>query len=92
VRQRSIADITFNCSGLTWPAWANVLLEQVGGEAMAQGGGVTRLAISAIWAAAWQARVSWRVVIGLAEFWPGNSQPRGLAALSLISQTNVLRA
>src|SRR6478752_5037144 len=41
--------------------------------------GVTRLAISAMWAAAWQARVSWRVVIGLAGFWPGNSQPCGRA-------------
>jgi hypothetical protein len=28
------------------------------------GSGVTRLVSSAIWAAAWQARVSWRVVIG----------------------------
>src|SRR5689334_24008945 len=39
--------------------------------------GVTRLVISAIWAAAWQARVSWRVDIGLAGFNPGNSQPCG---------------
>jgi hypothetical protein len=37
--------------------------------------GVTRFVISAISAAAWQARVSWRVVIGLVGFWPGNSQP-----------------
>src|ERR1700716_2870118 len=37
--------------------------------------GVTRLVISAMWAAAWQARVSWRVVIGLAGRRPGNSQP-----------------
>jgi hypothetical protein len=29
-------------------------------------------------AAAWQARASCRVVIGLPEFWPGNSQPGGL--------------
>src|SRR5690242_19263416 len=32
--------------------------------------GVTRLVISAIWAAAWQARVSWRVV------WAGRLQSR----------------
>ncbi|MGY3081243.1 hypothetical protein ACVWZZ_007651 [Bradyrhizobium sp. LM6.10] len=37
--------------------------------------GVTRFVISAISAATWQARVSWRVVIGLVGFWPGNSQP-----------------
>jgi hypothetical protein len=36
--------------------------------------GVTRLVISAVCAAAWQARVSWRVVIGLTGFCPGNSQ------------------
>src|SRR2546428_789122 len=41
--------------------------------------GDTRLVISAACAAAWQARVSWRVVIGLTGFWPGNSQPCGCA-------------
>src|ERR1051326_5770076 len=40
----------------------------------------TRLSISAIWAAAWQARLSWRVVIGCAGSRPGNSQPCGRAA------------
>ncbi len=30
-------------------------------------------------AAAWQARLSCRVVRGLTGFWPGNSQPRGRA-------------
>src|SRR5438132_547620 len=40
----------------------DVLLEQVSGKAVPQG--VQRLLVSAIWAAAWQARLSWRVVIG----------------------------
>src|SRR5216683_2450944 len=40
----------------------------------------TRLLISAIWAAAWQARLSWRVVIGCTRSRPGNSQPCGRAA------------
>jgi hypothetical protein len=31
--------------------------------------------VSAMWAAAWQARVSWRVDMGATGFWPGNSQP-----------------
>src|SRR5215207_290324 len=35
----------------------------------------TRLLISAICAAAWQARLSWRVVIGCTRSRPGNSQP-----------------
>src|SRR5258705_2223849 len=34
----------------------------------------TRLSISALWAAAWQARLSWRVVSGFSRFCPGNSQ------------------
>jgi hypothetical protein len=42
----------------------DVLLEQVGGKAVPQVCRETRLLISAIWAAAWQARLSWRVVIG----------------------------
>ena len=41
--------------------------------------GVTHLVISAICAAAWQARVSCRVVRGLIGSWPGNSQPCGRA-------------
>ena len=39
-----------------------------------------RLLISAICAAAWQARLSWRVVIGWAGSRPGNSQPCRRAA------------
>jgi hypothetical protein len=39
-----------------------------------------RLLISAICAAAWQARLSWRVVIGWAGSRAGNSQPCGRAA------------
>ena len=38
----------------------------------------TRLLISASWAAMWQMRFNWRVVIGLTGFWPGNSQAQGL--------------
>jgi hypothetical protein len=38
------------------------------------------LLISAICAAAWQARLSWRMVIGWAGSRPGKSQPRGRAA------------
>ena len=38
----------------------------------------TRLPISATWAAAWQMRLSCRVVIGFTGFWPGNSQATGL--------------
>src|SRR5258705_3243819 len=34
-----------------------------------------------MWAAAWQARLSWRAVIGLTGFIPGNSHPCGRAAL-----------
>src|ERR1700674_3598952 len=41
--------------------------------------GVTRLLIAAMSAAARQARVSWRVVIGLTAGRPGNSQPWGRA-------------
>src|SRR5207245_1498078 len=40
----------------------------------------TRLLISASGAAAWQARLSWRVVIGCTGSRPGNSQPCGRAA------------
>src|SRR6266478_5464441 len=40
----------------------------------------TRLLISARWAAAWQARLSWRVVIGCTGSRPGNNQPCGRAA------------
>jgi hypothetical protein len=40
----------------------------------------TGLSISAISAAAWQARLSWRVVRGLIRFCPGNSQPCGRAS------------
>ena len=40
----------------------------------------TRLSISALSAAAWQARLSWRVVIGCTRSRPGNSQPCGRAA------------
>src|SRR6266850_1591883 len=39
----------------------------------------TRFLISAIWAAAWQARLSWRVVIGCAGSRPGNNQPQARA-------------
>jgi hypothetical protein len=39
------------------------------------------LSISAIRAAAWQARLNWRIVIRLTGFIPGNSQPCGRAAL-----------
>src|SRR4029450_10018946 len=37
----------------------------------------TRLLISAIWAAAWQARLSWRVVIGWGGSWAGERPARG---------------
>jgi hypothetical protein len=40
----------------------------------------TGLSISAICAAAWQARLSWRVVSGCTGSRPGNSQPCGRAA------------
>ena len=40
----------------------------------------TRFLISAIWAAAWHARLSWRVVRGLTWLCPGNSQPCGRTA------------
>src|SRR6266851_3850756 len=40
----------------------------------------TDLSISAICAAAWQARLSWRVVSGCTGFCPGNSQPCGRPA------------
>ena len=40
----------------------------------------TRLSISALWAAVWQARLSWRVVIGCTRSRPGNNQPCGHAA------------
>src|ERR1700680_4429315 len=43
--------------------------------------GETRLVISAICAAAWQARVSWRVDIGLTGSRPGNSQASTSSAL-----------
>src|SRR6202049_4405748 len=43
--------------------------------------GATRLGISGICAAAWQARVSWRVDIGLTGSRPGNSQASTSSAL-----------
>ena len=52
----------------------------MGGEAVAQRGGETRLAIPAACAAAWTARTSWRADIELTGFWPGNSQSWGRAA------------
>src|SRR5436305_3368142 len=58
----------------------DVLLEQMGGEAVPQGVQRDALVDLAIWAAAWQARLSWRVVIGCTGSRPGNSQPRGRAA------------
>jgi hypothetical protein len=58
----------------------DVLLDLVGGKAVPQGVQRDALLISAIWAAAWQARLSWRLVIGCAGSRPGNSQPCGRAA------------
>src|SRR5215467_6019278 len=61
----------------------------------------TRLLISAICLAAWQARLSWRVVIGCAGSRPGNNQPCGRAAFHQVrnrssrcgeSMTSVLAA
>src|SRR5450631_3374114 len=59
-----------------------VLFQQMRRKAVTKGVcGDTCLPISAMWAAAWQARLSWRVVIGLTGFIPGNSHPCGRAAL-----------
>jgi hypothetical protein len=44
-----------------------------------------------MWAAAWQARVSWHVDIGATGFWPGNSQPCGRALTSGKTRLSHLR-
>ena len=52
----------------------DVLFEEVGGEAVPERMRRNALVISAMLAAAWQARLSWRADIGLIGSRPGNSQ------------------
>ena len=58
----------------------DALLEQMGGEAVSQSVGDTRLEMPARSLAAVTARLSCRGVIGLIGFWPGKSQTCGRAA------------
>jgi len=44
---------------------------------------VSLLADVGHWAAAWEARLSWRVVIGLTGFIPGNSHPCSAGGINL---------
>ena len=57
----------------------DVLLQQMGGEAVAQRCGATHLGSEASSAAMWQTRSSWRVVIGLMRSRPGNIHTAGCA-------------
>lgn len=51
----------------------DVLFQKMGGKVVPEWCGDTRLSIPAMWAAAWQARLNWRVVRGLTGIGAGGS-------------------